>query len=43
MDEAGEALVSETMHLGNYDSKSDMFRDAVKVLNKKLTRKHNHG
>lgn len=36
LDEAGNMLVIETMRAGNYRNKSDMFRDAVKCLNRNL-------
>ena len=38
LDEEGNALVIETMTIGNYQSKSDLFRDAVKCLNKSLAK-----
>jgi len=37
LDEDGNSLVIETMRLGNYRNKSDLFRDAVKCLNKNLS------
>lgn len=37
LDEEGNSLVTETMRLGNYRNKSDLFRDAVKCLNKNLS------
>ena len=36
MDEEGNSLVEETMVLGKYEKKSDMFRESVKLMNMKL-------
>jgi len=36
LDEAGNRIVTENMRIGSYQTKSDMFRDAVQRLNKDL-------
>lgn len=36
MDENGNRLVIETMHLGGYRTKTDLFKAAVQELNTKL-------